>query len=45
MLPAIPEAKDEIAKPVVSVQLHDVPEDRPPAYIHQRLGPKLSFFS
>jgi hypothetical protein len=42
---AISEAKNEVAEPVVSVQLHDVPEYRPSPDVHQRFGSKLSFFS
>ncbi len=42
---AIAKAQHEIAKPVVRVQLHDVPENRTPTHVHQRLWPELGLFA
>ena len=35
----VAEADHEVAEPVVAVDLHDVPEDRPLADLHHGLGP------
>ena len=42
---AIAQAEDEVAEAVVGVDLHDVPEDRPPADLDHRLGPELGLLS
>lgn len=39
----VTQAEDEIFVPVMSIRLHDMPENRTPADGHHRLGPELGF--
>ncbi len=41
----VPKAEDEFLVPVVGVGLHNMPENRPTANGHHRLGPVLRFFT
>ncbi|MCY1307629.1 hypothetical protein D9M70_575650 [compost metagenome] len=41
---AVAEADHEIRKAVVAIDLHDVPEDRPPADFDHRLGSQMALF-
>ena len=44
-LPFVPQTQHEILEPVVRVELHDVPEDRPISHLHERLGFELALLT
>jgi hypothetical protein len=41
----VPQADHELVDPMRRVDLHDVPENRPPADLDHRLGPRLGLFT
>ena len=42
-IPFIAQGHHELAEPVVGVEFHDMPENRPPADLDHGLGPSLGF--
>jgi hypothetical protein len=42
---SVTETKDEVSEAVMCIELHDVPKERSPTHIDQRLGPILGFLT